>query len=74
MARMLKPCGTRAAYVRHLSYGQAPCEPCTRANRAYEASRHGSESSPGEAQIRLNRDIREVVHVLACALGVGRQQ
>ena len=24
----LKPCGTRAAYVRHLRHGEDPCRPC----------------------------------------------
>lgn len=33
MARKLKPCGTYAAYARHLKHGERPCEPCTLANR-----------------------------------------
>lgn len=33
MARKLKPCGTYAAYARHLRNGEKPCTPCTEANR-----------------------------------------
>lgn len=65
MSRPLKPCGTRAAYVRHLAYGQKPCEPCTRANRAYEMRRYNGTE--------LNRNIRKLVHVLATAMGEGRR-
>jgi hypothetical protein len=31
--RPLKPCGTRAAYQRHLAHREVPCEACTEANR-----------------------------------------
>lgn len=31
--RKLKPCGTHAAYVRHLRNNEKPCDPCTAANR-----------------------------------------
>lgn len=37
--RPLKPCGTRAAYQRHLSLGETPCEPCREARRSYEKAR-----------------------------------
>lgn len=33
MARKLKPCGTYAAYIRHLKHNEKPCDPCTLANR-----------------------------------------
>lgn len=33
MARQLKPCGTYAAYARHLRNGEKPCGPCAEANR-----------------------------------------
>lgn len=29
----MKPCGTRAAYVRHRRNGETPCGPCREANR-----------------------------------------
>ena len=29
-----KPCGTTAAYRRHLRHRQQPCRACTQANRA----------------------------------------
>jgi hypothetical protein len=31
--RVLEPCGTTAAYKRHLRKGEAPCGPCQDANR-----------------------------------------
>jgi hypothetical protein len=32
MARELQPCGTRAAYVRHLRHDEKPCAECRAAN------------------------------------------
>lgn len=37
--RSIQPCGTKAAYDRHLYHGQPPCEPCRDAYRAYERGR-----------------------------------
>lgn len=37
--RDLAPCGTYAAYVRHLRHGQTPCRPCTQANTRYNADK-----------------------------------
>ena len=33
MSRELQPCGTRAAYQRHIRSGEEPCEACREANR-----------------------------------------
>lgn len=33
--QQLQPCGTRAAYIRHLAHGEEPCNDCTVANREY---------------------------------------
>jgi hypothetical protein len=33
-SRRLAPCGTRAAYARHLFHGEEPCVPCLDANAA----------------------------------------
>jgi hypothetical protein len=36
----VKPCGTEAAYRRHLRHGEVPCEPCRlEANRVADAWR-----------------------------------
>lgn len=35
----LRPCGTVAAYVRHRSRGEKPCEACRAAENAYQRSR-----------------------------------
>lgn len=39
MSTSLKPCGTRAAYVRHLRHREDPCEPCLKANRERDADK-----------------------------------
>lgn len=36
----VKPCGTRAAYQRHVRRGEKPCEACREAEADYAASRH----------------------------------
>lgn len=41
MPHLLKPCGTRAAYARHLRNGEVPCEACKKANRVREAAIRG---------------------------------
>lgn len=38
-SRQLRPCGTRAAYQRHLYRGEQPCELCQAANRVDQSSR-----------------------------------
>jgi len=38
MTRELKPCGTQAAYDRHIRDGETPCEPCRKANAAAKAT------------------------------------
>jgi len=35
MARELQPCGTPAAYQRHVRRGEQPCDACREANRTY---------------------------------------
>ena len=51
-----RPCGTRAAYVRHRRHGEEPCEPCKLANaatsRALYAARSAQEppAAPGPHQ------------------------
>lgn len=39
--RTLQPCGTNAAYHRHLSHDEVPCEPCLDAHRADARRRFG---------------------------------
>lgn len=39
MTRALKPCGTTAAYRRHLRAGEAPCDACRAANAAAKKSK-----------------------------------
>lgn len=46
MGRSLKPCGTEAAYKRHLRAGERPCGACRAAHRAGERSRVSLEVAP----------------------------
>lgn len=39
--RKLSPCGTLAAYRRHLKNREVPCEPCSEASRIYTRRRRG---------------------------------
>lgn len=39
MTRELQPCGTPAAYMRHIKAKQKPCEPCRLAWNAYQVDR-----------------------------------
>ena len=46
-----QPCGTPAAYQRHIRRGEKPCEPCREAWRAYIASqRSGNEHMRAEGR------------------------
>lgn len=40
-----KPCGTIAAYRRHLRAGERPCKQCTEANRLYMETRRAREEA-----------------------------
>jgi hypothetical protein len=42
----LQPCGTRAAYMRHLKDDEQPCDACARANFDYHRAREGRSSRP----------------------------
>ena len=39
MSRELKPCGTNAAYARHLANGEEACDACKKAHSLYEGQR-----------------------------------
>jgi hypothetical protein len=41
-ARVVKPCGTIAAYQRHLKRGEKPCDECKKANRDDGRQRRGN--------------------------------
>lgn len=41
--RVLQPCGTRAAWRRHIARGETPCDPCVAANRDYETARYDTD-------------------------------
>jgi hypothetical protein len=55
--RDLKPCGTIAAYRRHLRHGEPPCESCLEAQRranADERSHHAGTQAAAERRASRN--------------------
>jgi hypothetical protein len=44
MARELKPCGTPAAYARHLYHDEPPCESCRAAHSAHKTESNSERS------------------------------
>ncbi len=38
MTRSLAPCGTNAAYQRHIKHGEAACDACVRARQEYQSA------------------------------------
>ncbi|WP_395109829.1 hypothetical protein [Actinomadura sp. SCN-SB] len=59
MARDLKPCGTTAAYQRHLRRGETPCDACREASNA---ENRGSERHKqwGRARMRALVALSEI--------------
>lgn len=54
MVRELKPCGTFAAYQRHVKAKEEPCEPCRAAARDQKNSRmDGKRRASGESRLSL---------------------
>jgi hypothetical protein len=56
VTRVLKPCGTHAAYCRHIQRGEQPCEPCKAGHAEYRAAAVAKD--PDKAR-RLNRKSAE---------------
>ena len=50
MSRELQPCGTRAAYKRHLRRGEEPCRECREAARRADRGRKRNRTQPRELQ------------------------
>jgi len=72
-ARTLKPCGTRAAYVRHCAAGELIDDACRQANTLQQAAwRERAARKRRVAELHQQVLIRDLIHVLACALGAGR--
>ena len=53
MPRKLQPCGTPAAYRRHLRGGEKPCLPCARAHAKAKEDR-AAKRRANEAPVQLN--------------------
>jgi hypothetical protein len=47
--RLLQPCGTHAAYTRHRSRGEEPCEACVIGERLYQRNRPGKRAGARRA-------------------------
>jgi hypothetical protein len=56
MSRPLKPCGTYAAYARHLRNNEKPCDPCTAANRQRQSD---APSGRNAYQSAMDKELRK---------------
>lgn len=65
-----QPCGTPAAYRRHKTHGQEPCEPCTQAYRAQQAERRRGAGTPPRDNI--TDIIEDIEHLLNAGEGEAR--
>lgn len=48
--KKLKPCGTNAAYARHIRNGESPCLKCTDAHSANQKEWHDGKRSGSDSQ------------------------
>ena len=53
MGRRLQPCGTWAAYKRHLKAGEEPCRACVQACRRYARERYWRDPETNRIQKRV---------------------
>lgn len=56
MARPLAPCGTNSAYLRHIRWGQQPCNACRAAHAATEAKRRARQVKPPRELVPCGRE------------------
>lgn len=79
MARTLKPCGTVAAYKRHLRAGEQPCADCLEAKRTEVAASRAEDripdvpvpvqsTSPGAEDLALEDELRRHISALWVAI------
>jgi hypothetical protein len=71
----LEPCGTSAAYKRHIRHREVPCEPCRQFERAKSrariaAMRAETRRRHADQQARIDALLTEVIAILADALAV----
>lgn len=52
--QQLKPCGTYAAFKRHLANDEDPCDPCTDAYAVYQSEAYARRKAKRHAQ-KVNR-------------------
>ncbi len=63
MKRQLAPCGTQAAYQRHIRNGEVPCEPCAAAERHRTRLRYQPKRKTGSA--RTDALFRELLDLIS---------
>lgn len=61
MPRTPSPCGTEAAYRRHLRHGEEPCDDCKRAAALARGRRKGEDKAPPEQPKVIDLISREVI-------------
>lgn len=60
MARELKPCGTHAAYKRHLRNKEEPCEPCRQAARDQKNERMDGDRGARKLAVLVPAPVEQV--------------
>lgn len=68
--RDLKPCGTEAAYQRHIRRHETPDEACYAAAARGRRLRYAARKDNEDGAVMQRRLLREVIAVLAEAMGV----
>ena len=68
MTRTLQPCGTPAAYKRHLAHGEKACEPCNQARRDADNTRKRRNRPPTHAY-PLTSLVEDITFLLRCGEG-----
>jgi len=58
MPRELRPCGTNAAYIRHIRKGEKPCEPCRQAHLRDNRRKWHIASAKVKGRYKRRRTIR----------------
>lgn len=68
MSTRPKPCGTHAAYKRHLAHREKACEPCHQAHRDYCLARRRINGTP-PATPGVNNLVEDITFLLSCGEG-----
>lgn len=69
MPRTLAPCGTPAAYKRHLAHGEKACEPCNQARRDCDNERKRRNRPQPKPPYPVASLVEDITFLLSCGEG-----